>query len=190
MALIYTQADAGVLENYRESVRDFWNSDVPVTRTIHVPVDKLGLRELAQGATLDAATPSGCRLYSITNDGDVISAEMTDAALYGKSEVRSVKHGGRLKASLARIESAEKLQQVADLDYELRLLSIPSLLLEALRLRSTVKGRDLVLPLNAADDELTAKAVFEAAEFLAIARRLAAERLAAEADGEDAHLSS
>ncbi|MCX6624930.1 MAG: hypothetical protein NTY38_28490 [Acidobacteria bacterium] len=79
--------------------------------------------------------------------------------------------------ALARIAEAQGLDAVQSEDYELHLLSVPGIFLEALHLVSTGKGPDIVLPLVSIDPQLGSGEVCDEAVFLVIARAAAVARI-------------
>jgi hypothetical protein len=67
-------------------------------------------------------------------------------------------------------------------DFELHFLSVPGIQLQALHLLRKGPGSDMILPVLSGDPRLTTDAVLDAAEFTALARVIAAERLALPAE--------
>ena len=173
-----------VWETYRESMVDLLGPHGPEAQFYHVPVATLDAEDLAKGATLQDTQPSGCRIVAAWGefvpglDGTVTSCEMTNPTLYGQAQFRNFVHGDLPAMAFGRITEAQGLAPMQTGDFELHFLSIPGIQLQALRLVCMGQGSDLILPVLSGDPRLTTDAVLEADDFLALARTIAAERLA------------
>jgi hypothetical protein len=120
----------------------------PVTVALTAPHDVyfLGLDELADGVSIDAARPVAQRFLVMDADTAVASAEVTgpDGAGFQANE------GPFVAATAAAIIRAEAEPELADGDYELRLLRIPALYFVALWLHDEDGRGDVVVPLDPA----------------------------------------
>lgn len=172
------QAEPDVLNTYFETLRDLFEEEIPRIgwELVHLPVETMGLEQLAKGADLDKAKFSGCRFVGSLPDGTVIACEMSNAAMYGKAKFRSITRGKVAEQVLARVHRARDLAAVKERNYEMRLLTTPGLL-EFLHLRSQDGSDDLLLPILSAYPKLKKKPVLTEKQFLAIAQPIAAERL-------------
>jgi hypothetical protein len=177
MPLLFVPPPPPVYSTYQQSLLDFMGPQAPALQLYHLPVGTLGLSELAAGATLDDVVSTGCRILASWPDGTWASSEMTNPTLYGNAEFRNFTTGELVEAAFARIAQAQGLDAMQSEDYELHLLSVPGIYLEALHLVSTGKGSDLVMPLVSIDPQLGLDAVCDEATFLAIARAGAAARV-------------
>jgi hypothetical protein len=177
MALQFVSAPELVYANYQESLLDFIGPHAPAAQEYHLPVGALGLAELAAGATLDAVVASGCRMLAMWPDGTWTSCELTDPTLYIKAEFRNITRDSSVGLIFTRIAEAQFLDAVQKADYELHLLSVPGIYLDALHLVSQTRGADIVLPLVSIDPQLGSDTVFDEAAFLTIARACAAARV-------------
>ncbi|HET8546610.1 MAG TPA: hypothetical protein VFL57_01325 [Bryobacteraceae bacterium] len=180
MPIEYTESAAETRATYDATVAALVHKDALAGKTIHLQVETLGLKELANGADLSAAKPSGCRFFTVQPDGSVVAADVADPGEYADTaKLRSLMRSNLAAETYERIVSADRLEALAAERYEARLLSIPGIFVEALRVRSTDGGVEFVVPLVASEPALNAQPVFKPDDFLAIARSLAAERLEA-----------
>jgi hypothetical protein len=178
MALRLVDPLPQVLATYRSSLLDFGQPDGPEVLLYHLPVGTIGLAELNQGATSGDVNQSGCRFLAQWGDaaGTLTSCEMTDPSLYGNAQFRDFVEGDSLQPQLRRILDAQTLPQTAAADFELHLLSLPAIQIEALHLVSLSNGADLVLPVLSEDPSLPLDAVLDFPGFAAIAKTIAAAR--------------
>lgn len=119
----------------------------------------LGLDAIGEGG-LQRATESGWRYLVADRDRILASAELAGQA--GESPMLN---GGPFVASTAEaIEAIEHLPQLADAEFEMRLLKVPALYVVAAWL---VGERRLVVPLTPAPDFLEAGKAYSEEEFIA-----------------------
>jgi len=176
MPLLHQLPDPQVLDAYRQGIEDLTGQVPSPFMVIHLPVDIIGLKDLTGGAGFDRAKSSGCRFYAWLKS-EAISCEMTYPAQFGKVAIGNIVRGDDPRTVFERIRNAQAMPQVRSRDYELRLLNISDLFLEALRLRSVVDSENLILPIRAFDEvELHKEKMLTAEQFLPIAARLAALR--------------
>lgn len=147
-------------------------------------VFSLGLGDLAGGAGTAAATPTGWRY--LVRDGDrVIASADTIVTQESGTPGHVFSHFNEsafVASTAAAIETAGGLTQVAQGDFELRLLSVPALHTMALWLHEPGGGSDLLLPLAPSPIDAAPGRPYSAADLLRIltdhARALAAINLA------------
>lgn len=116
-----------------------------------------GLEDVAQGRMLSAARPTSWRYILVRGDNAYAAAEVTvaeDGQLGGFSHVD---RGPFALNIVAAVELAEITETARGGDYEMRLLSVPSLYLVALWLHGT---EDLLLPLEPAPGDLETERVY------------------------------
>jgi hypothetical protein len=120
----------------------------PVNVALAAPHDVyfLGLDELAQGASIEAARPVAQRFLVMDGDTAVASAEITgrDGSGFQANE------GPFVASTAAAIVRAEAAPELAEGDYEIRLLRIPALYFVALWLHDSGGHGDVVVPLDPA----------------------------------------
>ena len=163
---------------YEQSVLDFLGRHDAEFKLYHLPVGTLDLVALANGATLRDVVPSGGRFFATWGHGTAASCEMTNPTRNGLAAFRNFVQGDAVAAAFARITEAEGLATVQTGSFELNFLSIPGIFLEALHLRCSADGIDLVLPVLSGYSQLPTDAVLDADAFLAQARAIATARLA------------
>ena len=177
MALRFVPPAPQVLSSYQESLTDFLGPHDPEAELFHLPVEMLGLTELARDGTLRDVVNSGCRFVAAWLSGRVTSCEVTDPTLYTKGVFRNFVEGDAAVQVFEAINRARSLDSVQTMDFELRYLTISGIQFEGLRLVCLGSGSDLILSVVSASAELDT-GVVEAESFLALARRAAAVRLA------------
>jgi hypothetical protein len=124
----------------------------------------LGLDEVAAGATLDAAQKVGRRFLVLDGSRAIASAEVADRdALSGFQ----MNEGPYVEATASAIARAEEHPELADGDYEIRLLRIPALYFTGLWLKSDQDGTDRVIPLDPAPADIEPGDIHAPAELLA-----------------------
>jgi hypothetical protein len=109
---------------------------------------------------LQAAKPSGWRFLIADRERVVASAELADDS--GNAPL--INSGPYVSSTAAAIDELERLPEIADGDYELRILKVPGLYVVAAWL---VGERSVVVPLAPAPSFLEAGKPYSEAEFLA-----------------------
>jgi hypothetical protein len=143
-------------------------------------VYSLGLTDLAEGASLDAATLDGRRFIVMDGDKPIASAEVADE---GRGTGFQATEGPYVEATAAAIERAEEDPDLDD-DYEIRVLRIPALYVMALWLKNERGGADVVIPLDPAPAPLEAERKYAPAELLSALAESARARLAIDDEDE------
>jgi hypothetical protein len=154
----------------------------PETLDVAAPHDvyTLGLDALASGAGLEAAEPVGQRVLLMRAEEAVATAELADPSA---GEGLSTTEGPFTESTAATIAAVESWPQVAEGDYELRLLRVPAVYLMALWLKDRSGGDDLLVPLDPAPAGLEAGRGYGVSELLGELRELAASRAAGDDEG-------
>jgi hypothetical protein len=134
----------------------------------------VGLDALAAGGGLEAAEPVGRRVLLMRGADPVATAELDDPEGAGGL---SANEGPFAEATARAISRVESWPEVADGDYELRVLRLPALYLMALWLKDESGDRDLVVPLDPAPAGIEAGRGYDADELLAELRERARSRL-------------
>lgn len=157
----------------------------------------LQLQDLRSDAGLGAAAPVGWRFLASqpapailtkplkgkrlgddgpggnTQEDGVVAADVVQSASGGKPELVALLRDPRFSRALRAIQDVQNLPQVQDQDYELRVLRIPGILIEAFWLVSLGNQPDLLVPILSTAPELKRMQPYAANEFLPIARSLA-----------------
>jgi len=184
MPLLFVKPPEQVWNTHGAALTDLVGPHSPVVQFYHLPVGTLGLQQVAGGAALADAVPSGCRILCIFSDplpginSTRTSCEMTDPTLYLQAKFRSISYGDLVETTFERINEALDLPAVRAADFEPHLLSIPGIQLQALHLVSKGQGGDLILPVLSQDSRLPIDGVLEGNPFLAAAMVIARERMA------------
>jgi hypothetical protein len=184
MPLLFVQPPPQVWDTHGTALADLVGPHSPVVQFYHLPVGVLGLQQLAAGPKLSDAAQSGCRILCVFKDplpglnSTRTSCEMTNPKMYLLAQFRSISYGNLVETTFERIDEARNLPAVQTADFELHLLSIPGIQLQALHLVSKGQAADLILPVLSADSRLPIDGVLGGNPFLAAAGAIARERLA------------
>ncbi len=177
MALTLVEPSPQVLQTYQDSLLDFLGPHPPISKLYHLPVGTLALEELAGGADLKSVAPSGCRILAFWPAASWTSCEMTNPSLYGNALFRNFATGEAVESVFQRIEQAQALDAVQSGSYELHLLSVPGIYVEALHLVNQAAGTDILIALLSFDSQLRPGVTLNEADFLVIARGIATARV-------------
>jgi hypothetical protein len=155
----------------------------PESLALAAPHDvySLGLEDLAQRASLDAATLVARRFLVIDGEAPIASAEL---AVHEYGLGFQANEGPYVESTAAAIAQAESDPELARGDYEVRVLRIPALYFIALWLKNEQSERDVLIPLDPAPSPLEAGSKLTAAELLAALADPARERLAVDDSGD------
>ena len=171
-----------VVEGYERDLGSMKGIHKKTFREFHILIDTLGVPDIANGAGMEAAQWSGCRIFTDYDSTPPLSCDM----LIAGGQLRSVSDGPQAAEMMLRFREIQKLDEVKRNSYELRVLSVPGLLVEAFRLRSLTPGEpDLVVPILAMDPRLAPGTPYPADDFLAILREEAQEHQTRQASYDD-----
>jgi hypothetical protein len=142
----------------------------------------LGLSDLQTAANTNAAKPAAWRYFAGNASGKTALGHCSENAATGLWELTSLSYGDRVWQALQASQGLDLQPGIALVNsYELRLLKIPGLLLEAFWLVSSTGGTDVAVvfppPPYQLQRRLNAQAVYDMPVFLGIARALAIDRL-------------
>lgn len=145
----------------------------------------LGLDAAAGDDGASAATPAGWRFFAGHEPGKILMGSVTRRNPELGWKMTAGFYGDRVWSAFTASNALDQLPQVEAADYELRMLAVPGLNLEAFWLvAQDSKSTDLVIPFPAGAEQpievLKGEAVYSMASFLAIIRPLAQLRLQAE----------
>jgi len=167
----------GALENFLRP------GDPPPTR-LRIPMGQpylsVGLRQLADGDEILRPAPAGWRFLLRSEPGQAeqaIAADVNTRA-EGAPKMTGVWRGMQIQKLAQAIDELEALPEVRAQDYELRILGIPGLHIEAFWLKPEAGGPDLVVPFRALTKEIQLMRAYPADEFRQISRRMAKDHLA------------
>ncbi|HKE28447.1 MAG TPA: hypothetical protein VKB88_39125 [Bryobacteraceae bacterium] len=147
----------------------------------------LGLAAVANNAGAGAASPAGWRIFAGTVQGYTVMGRVSFGPRPAGWRLTAAYYGDRVWQALQASDTLGNLPQVANANYELRVLTVPGLSLEAFWLvDQSSAGNDLVVPFPAAPnqpiDALNQAPVYSMPNFLAAIRPLAQLRAVAQAD--------
>jgi hypothetical protein len=138
-------------------------------------VYSLGLTDIAEGASLDAATVVGRRFLVMDGSAPIASAELSDSETGAGFQTNE---GPYVEATATAIARAEVDPQLANDDFEIRVLRIPALYFMGLWLKNDRGGADVVIPLDPAPAPLEAGRKYSPVEALSALAERARGRLA------------
>jgi hypothetical protein len=142
----------------------------------------LGLGDVAEGKSLDAAKLVGRRFLVMEGDTPIASAELAE---HDEGVAFQANEGPYVESTAAAIAQAEQDPDLAAGEYELRVLRIPALYLVAVWLKNEQGGSDVVIPLEPAPAPLEPWRKLTPAEFLSMLVEPARRRLQFDDVGED-----
>ena len=132
----------------------------------------LALEDLSNGAGLSGAQQVGWGFLAGGPGGHAIAAQITTSGADQKQELTAVAQGPEVALLIQSIHEAQDLAAVRNDSYELEILRIPGILLEAFWLKAS-QGPDLVVPFHTMSRELDSMHPYVVDEFIAVARSLA-----------------
>jgi hypothetical protein len=134
----------------------------------------LTLEEVANEASIQDAQPVGRRFLVMEGGTAIASAEVSgrdDGSGFQATE------GPFVEATAAAIASAEDDPELADGEYEVRVLRVPALYLMALWLKDEKGDGDVVIPLDPAPEPLSSGKAYAPSDALGQLAEQARERL-------------
>lgn len=142
----------------------------------------LGLKDVAANTGVSAAVPAGWRLFAGLVLNKTIFGRMAPRPVAGGWKLTAVYYGGRVWTALQESRALDSLPQIQANSYNLRVLAIPGLNLEAFWLVATNVGvSDLVIPFPVKPNQpippLNTEPVYPLPNFLAAIRPLAIQRM-------------
>ena len=175
MPIIPTIVSSQTSEALQKGLQDL-NRPLPDISTVpgnHVFT--LGLQEIADGVALDAAQRIG---WQFLISGQAMAAvDVSESALQPPVVTRLAEGNAVTDMATAR-KSLENLSQIQTSDYELRLLRIPGLRIDAFWLKSLAGMGDWVVVYRTIGNDFKGH-VFPVSDFMAAIRNLAQQKLAA-----------
>jgi hypothetical protein len=163
---------SGLAGRARYSERALGGAD-PAGVALAAPHDvyTLGLDQLAAGVTIDDAQPVAKRFLIMEDDAAIASAEIApEGGSFQSNE------GPFVGATAKAIHDAERDPELADGEYELRVLRLPALYLMAVWLKDEHGDGDVVIPLDPAPEPLEANRRYAPRELLPELERMGARQ--------------
>ena len=141
----------------------------------------LGLADAAANTGIGAAVPAGWRFFAGDASGKVVLGRVAQSQAAGGWKLTAVHYSDRVWTALQQSRALDALPQLQGGDYELRVLTVPGLNLEAFWLAGKSPGAsDLVVPFPVSPNQpigaLNQQSVYSMADFLAAIQPLAYER--------------
>jgi hypothetical protein len=168
---------------------DFMDTNDPLakilkTTRIGLHIFTLGLRDIMNGAGLQDAKAAGWRFLAGDPSGEVVAADVIQplpgAAQNGAAKMTSLSRDPIIADAIRAVHEVEKLPEVQNKNYEIQVLRIPGLLIEAFWLKSQDAGADLIVPVLTRARELHRMRAYPVADFLNILRPMTEKFLAFE----------
>ena len=153
----------------------------PSSASLPHEVFVMNTEDVVGGAGLDASRPAGWR-YIVEqpaagggNGTARAAAEITSAG--GAPKLSHLQHGWIGDATLQAVQAAAARPEVVQGSFDLRMLRVPSLLVDALWLKNKGAGQDLVMPIASRDNAIRPQQLYRADDFLEQLRRVAANKV-------------
>ena len=137
----------------------------------------LGLKDIASGLGIDRAQAVGWRFLGGDAMGLAVAGHVKSSDGNRPPALTGLSHGPEIGDHLRAARLVESLLEVQTNDYELRVLLIPGLLMEAFWLKARGNWPDLVVLFRKASTHLEYMKAYPAGPFLDLARPWALERL-------------
>ncbi|SCX55159.1 hypothetical protein [Nitrosospira sp. Nsp1] len=122
------------------------NAAGPLQLTEPQQVFTLGLSDLVAGKSLDAARPTGWR-YLVQEGDNVLASAETVAGPRGEQVFSAFNEGRFVDSSAKAMRAVRDFPEVAQGGFELRLLNVPGLYVQALWFHETQGKGDFLQPL-------------------------------------------
>ena len=132
----------------------------------------LALEDLSNGAGLNGARHVGWGFLAGSPAGRPIAAQITASGAGQKQELTAVAQGPEVGLLMQSMHDAQSMAALQNDSYELELLRIPGILVEAFWMRAS-QGADLVVPFHTTSKELQNMRTYAIDEFTSVARSLA-----------------
>ncbi|MCZ2075191.1 MAG: hypothetical protein HUU41_08570 [Bryobacteraceae bacterium] len=137
----------------------------------------LELQDIANGHGLGAAKPTSWRVLAGGETGPAVAASVTQPRSGAAPKMTSLGRGAKVERAFRAAQEIERLPEVLERDYELSVLSIPGLLMEAFWLKPAEGGPELIVPFLTLSRHLESMRRYSAEEFFRIVQPLAKKRL-------------
>jgi hypothetical protein len=164
------------LDNLKDFLQPGDASPSRTTLPVGVPVFVVvGLNQINRGDDiLSIAKPAGWRFLVSTDFGQPIAADVTTRA-GAAPKMTSVWRGSPIQQVVSAKDTIKRLDQVQTGNYELRILRLPELRIEAYWLKSLTNDRDLVVPVLTLAKELNPLQPYPVDKFRQIVSDLSAK---------------
>jgi hypothetical protein len=142
------------------------------------PVFQLSLEDVSAGKGVEAARQSGWRFLM----GQASTQGGTAGEVHGAGpayEFGGISHGAHVGQMVETLQRAERLREVADGEFELRLLRVPALYVVAVWLKDQRAANDLLIPIPPTRPPLVVGQPYTTADFERVLKQVAGERKAA-----------
>jgi len=173
-------AAVGYVSAIRKEVRNF-TDDTRMAATlanaqIGIRVVSRSLNDLTTEDYLDPKRDTGkaivWRFLAQSESGEVFAAEVSNAA-DGTPHLVSVARDSRIQVALRAVRGLDHFKTLADDNYDISLLRVTGVLMEAIWLRSTTTGKQYVMPILAGPKELRLGDLYTEEQLKPIIRELA-----------------
>jgi len=135
----------------------------------------VGADEVAAGRLLGAARLTGWRYIVLAGERPLFAAELSFAGEGKRLEFSHTNRGPFVEGTIKGVRVAEGLEDIRAGNFELRLLGVPSLSLNALWLHAV--DRDFLLPMPPAPSDLAPYRLYTEEAALTMLRAVAAKRM-------------
>jgi hypothetical protein len=181
MALIKPAPAYSTRQTLADGLKKFAKPDDPMVAALaNAPcqwVFTLALPDLAKnGGGIANAKAAGWRFLASAGS-DAAAAEVSEPPQGHPPKMRSFARGPQFQQAIQAAQEVEALPQARDQHYELRVLRVPGLLMEAFWLKAQGGGEDYVIPYLVPDPQRQYRRVFPMSEFLDTVRPLAENAL-------------
>ncbi len=179
MPLIIPIASDSTKRALAAGVADFLDLRDPLANVVKqgnlgLHVFSVGLDDIAEGQEIRGAKSVGWRFLAGDRLGPAVACDVTERQ-DGLPKMTAVFQDPLIASAIRATHEVETLPEVRAKDYELRVLRIPGLLIEAFWLISRTGDTDLLIPVLTRSKLLQVMRPYPVAEFLNIVRPLIAK---------------
>jgi hypothetical protein len=159
-------------------VADYLNKGDPLGRALirasqGLHVFTLRLQDVLAGEGIRGAKSAGWRFLAGSPLGPAIAGDVIEPGQGAQPKMTSVSRDPLISRAIRAIHEVETLPEVQTSDYELLVLRIPGLLVEAFWLKSRTGAPDLMVPVLTRSRKLEAMRAYALDDFMDVARGLA-----------------
>jgi hypothetical protein len=178
MTMNIPPAAAGYAAAMRKEVRDFTDdtrvADSLSKAKIGIRVVTRSLKDLTEDNYLDPSRDNSkatvWRFLAQNQDGEVYAAEVSSAD--GAPHLVSISRDSRIGAALRAVRGLDHFKALPDDNYDVSLLRVSGVLMEAIWLRSTTTGKQYVMPILSGPKELRLGTLYDEQQLRPIVQAL------------------
>ena len=168
MAVTRMELTKEMLGVFRKGLSDFIETDDPAarfTRTSGVPVFTLDLQPVLTRRGLESVQKAGLRIFAGIPERDFMAGDLAERD--GDLRLVSFSRDRKLIDQFNHLEAIGELDELkGEEQFELRLLRIPAVLVDAFWLVSAAESKEFIVPIRTPDKNIELMRPYSVTEFL------------------------